>query len=130
MNPEPHFCKRRLLVVDDDHDLVDALCEWVGLSAHWDAVAAYGPDDAIALTASAPPDAILLDMEMGGVDGFDTAARLRLATGAKHLPLVALTGNPSLRDAAALDTRFAASVLKPADLTEILNLLDGALALH
>jgi CheY-like chemotaxis protein len=130
MNLDPHLGRRRLLVVDNDHDLVDALCEWVELNADWDAVAAYGPADAIAQAASAPPDAILLDMEMDGVDGFVTATRLELAAGTKHPPLVALTGNSALRDAAALDARFVASMLKPANLTAILNLLERALLSH
>jgi CheY-like chemotaxis protein len=130
MNPDPDFAKPSLLVVDDDHDLVDALCEWIRLRSGWTAAGAYGPADAIAQAGAIHPDAILLDMEMEGADGFDTAARLDLASGSRHPPLFALTGNPWLRDAAALDTRFTASMLKPADLEVLLRLLDGATPLH
>ena len=130
MNLEPDFAQRRLLVVDDDHDLVDALCEWVRLNSGWATAGAYSPDDAIAQAGAVPPDAILLDMEMGAADGFDTAERLDRASGSRHPPLFALTGNPSLRDAAALDVRFAASMLKPADLEALLRLLDGTTRAH
>lgn len=112
------------MVVDDDHDLVDSLCEWIGLSSDWKAVAAYGPADAIAQVRAGPPDAILLDMEMEGVDGFDTAERLDHASGDKHSVLLALTGNARLRDAASVDARFAASMLKPTDLDGLLRLLE------
>lgn len=114
------------MVVDDDHDLVDALCEWIALSSDWTVVAAYGPDDAVAQAGAALPDAILLDMdmEMDGVDGFETARRLEVVAGRRHPALLALTGNARLQDAASHDVRFTASILKPPDLHGLLSVLD------
>lgn len=126
MNPSLDHPQRRLLVVDDDHDLVDALCEWIALNSAWTPMGAYGSADAIAQAGASAPDAILLDMEMDGVDGFDTADRLDRATAPHHPPLVALTGNPRLRDEAALDARFTASLLKPTDLDALVKLLERA----
>lgn len=130
MNLDVHHSQRRLLVVDNDHDLVDSLCEWIGLSSDWTAVPAYGPAEAIALAGSSPPDVILLDMEMRDADGFDTAKRLSLASGAKHSAILALTGNAYLRDAASLDPRFTASMLKPADPGRLLVLLSSLVPEH
>ena len=120
--PVPHP-PRRIMVVDDDHDLVDSLCEWIGLSSDWSVVPAYGPGEAIALARRAAPDVILLDMEMDDADGFETAERLRQAAGAKHSAILALTGNADLRDAALRDPRFSASMLKPADPRRLMVLL-------
>lgn len=130
MNIESASPHRRLLVVDDDHDLVDSLCEWIALSSDWTAVAAYGPADAIAQASVMPPDAILLDMEMGDINGFETAERLELASGPRHPALLALTGNEWLLEAASLDARFSASILKPADLEALLSLLDRVSPAH
>jgi CheY-like chemotaxis protein len=121
---------RSLMVVDDDHDLVDAVCEWVRLGSDWRAVAAYGSADAIAQATVAAPDAILLDMEMAGADGFETAQQLAAVSGARHSALLAYTGNPRLRDAAALDARFSASILKPADPNDLLALLEDLSPAH
>lgn len=118
------------MVVDDDPDLVDALCELIGLCSDWTTIGAYGPEDAIDRAAQTAPDAILLDMEMDGVDGFDTADRLETAAGAKHPALFALTGNERLRDAALMDVRFTASMLKPADLNGLLSLLEKVSSAH
>ena len=118
------------MVVDDDHDLVDALCEWIELSSDWTVVCAYGPAEAIAQAASAAPDAILLDMEMDGFDGFDTAERLSAATAGTHPALLALTGNARLCEAASRDARFAAAMLKPTDLTGLLQLLEELSPIH
>jgi CheY-like chemotaxis protein len=130
MSIDTHHTQHRLMVVDNDHDLVDALCEWIGLSSDWTAVPAYGPAEAIAQATTAPPDAILLGMEMQDADGFETAERLGRASGAKHSAIVALTGNAYLRDAALLDPRFTASMLKPADPGRLLVLLSGLLPAH
>ena len=130
MHTVPHSNHRRLMVVDDDHDLVDALCELIGLCSEWTAIGAYGPADAIAQASETTPDAILLDMEMDGVDGFDTARRLVTAAGQKCPALFALTGNDRLRDVALLDGRFTASILKPADLNGLLKLLEKVSPAH
>jgi len=118
------------MVVDNDHDLVDSLCEWIGLSSDWTAVPAYGPADAIAQAGMSPPDIILLDMEMPGADGFETAERLERASGDKHSAILALTGNADLRDAALHDARFTASILKPADPGLLLVLLSSLVPKH
>ena len=118
------------MVVDDDHDLADALCEWITLSSDWDAVAAYGPAEAVARATSSHPDAILLDMEMDGADGFETAGLLTLTSASSPPTLLALTGNAWLRDAASVDPRFAGSMLKPADLRGLIGLLERATSPH
>ena len=118
------------MVVDDDHDLVDALCEWIELSSDWTAVGAYGPAEAIAQAERVAPDAILLDMEMDGCDGFDTADRLGSVAGVHHPALLALTGNARLREAASHDARFSAAMLKPTDLAGLLRVLEKVSPAH
>jgi CheY-like chemotaxis protein len=73
---------------------------------------------------------ILLDMEMIGADGFETAESLDRASGVKHSAILALTGNAELRDAALLDPRFSASMLKPADPARLLVLLSSLVPGH
>ena len=130
MNIDSHGDVRRLMVVDDDHDLVDALCEWIELSSDWTVTRAYGPAEAIAQAGHIAPDAILLDMEMDGFDGFDTADRLGVATASKHPALLALTGNARLCEAASRDARFSAAMLKPTDLAGLLRLLEKVSPIH
>jgi len=118
------------MVVDDDRDLVDALCELIELCSNWTTVGAYGLADALAQVEQTVPDAILLDMEMDGVDGFATANRLESTACPEHPALFALTGNDRLRDLASQDDRFAASILKPADLNGLLKLLENVSRAH
>jgi CheY-like chemotaxis protein len=130
MSKDPQHPSHRLMVVDNDPDLVDSLCEWISISSEWTVVPAYGPEQAIAQACDEPFDAILLDLEMPGADGFDTASTLERACESKHAAIVALTGNADLRDAASADHRFAASFLKPADPVKLLGFLVGLAADH
>lgn len=62
----------QVLVVDDDRKLADALS--VVLNQHgYSARAAYGGADAIQKALKTPPDFILMDVMMSGIDGVDSA---------------------------------------------------------
>lgn len=111
------------MVVDNDPDLVDSLCEWISISSAWTVVPAYGPAQAIAQACDQPFDAILLDLEMPGADGFETASALEKACETRHAAILALTGNADLCDAASVDERFTRSFLKPANPDELLGVL-------
>ena len=123
MNAEPSPAPHRLMVVDNDPDFADSLCDWITTSSDWTAVPAYGLAQAVACASDAPFDAILLDLQLLGVDGFETAATLEPAGATKHAAILGLTGNADLRDAAAADDRFAASLLKPANPDQLFGVL-------
>src|SRR5262249_28887637 len=79
---------RTVLVVDDSavvRDLIGGIFEDAGL------VVRTASDGAAALTsvAAEPPDVVVSDVEMPGVDGFELLARLR--TLAPSIPVVLLT---------------------------------------
>lgn len=120
---------RRLMVVDNDHDLADSMCAWIGLTTDWTAIPAYGIEQAIAKAREERYGCILLDIAMPSLGGFDAAAMLDKASETGHPALLAITGDADLRDAASTDMRFAASLLKPADSDRLLGLLAG-LAAH
>jgi CheY-like chemotaxis protein len=113
----------RLLVVDNDHDCADAVCELLRMTSDWDVEAAYDMDDALSHAAAHRPDAVLLDLEMEGGDGFRTADCLIEALAVRLPRLVALTGNSNLQIEASHDRRFAEALLKPVDNLHLLTLL-------
>lgn len=62
----------RVLVVDDDRKLADALS--VVLNQHgFNTIAAYSGADAIQRALREPPDFIVMDVMMSGIDGVDSA---------------------------------------------------------
>jgi two-component system, OmpR family, response regulator len=117
----------RVLVVDDYDDARDCLCMLLRIWGCQAEPAADGPS-ALAAAPAFRPDVVLLDLAMPGMDGYETARRLR------ELPrpplLVALTGYG--RDEDRESTRragFVAHLLKPVEPADLRALLGRAAGL-
>lgn len=87
----PEALRRRILVVDDNHDVADSLVmllEAMGMEVR----AAYDGPSALQAAAAFKPEIVFLDLGMPGMDGYETARRLRWLPEAHDSLLVALTG--------------------------------------
>ena len=117
-----------VLVVDDCPYLADALgllLKWWGFRA----AVAYDGLSALALASADPPAAVVLDIGMPGMDGYDLAARLRRLPGMGQALLVALTGYGREGDVPLChEAGFDLHLLKPCDPEELRRALDGILA--
>jgi DNA-binding response OmpR family regulator len=89
----------RILIVDDNHEMVKLLSLGVSLAGH-EAFPAYDGETALSLIASDRPDLALLDLMMPGIDGFETLRRLRKLPHATDLPVIVITAseNPDLQE--------------------------------
>jgi DNA-binding NtrC family response regulator len=67
---------RRVLVVDDDHDMVSTLCDILELKG-WTTDRAYSGEDALDRARDDPPDVVVMDIKMGGMNGVETLRCLR-----------------------------------------------------
>jgi DNA-binding NtrC family response regulator len=63
------FGRKRLLVVDDERDMLDCVAEV--LSPHFDLTLARNGADALRRLREQRFDAVVLDLKMDGEDGFD-----------------------------------------------------------
>jgi CheY-like chemotaxis protein len=80
-----------VLVVDDDRDTADSLTTLLYLTGYH-VRTAYSGIEAQRLAAEDWPDAVILDLVMPGVDGFELAARLDPGPRGRRPFLVAVTG--------------------------------------
>ncbi|MCE5276497.1 MAG: response regulator [Planctomycetaceae bacterium] len=78
-----------VMVVEDDEEMNQLQRELLGLYG-LDAVAAYTGIQALEVSARCPTDAVLLDVMLPEMDGFETCKRLRLRQGVR-LPIVMVT---------------------------------------
>jgi CheY-like chemotaxis protein len=83
--------KRRLLVVDDNRDAAESMSMLLQLWGH-DVVFAYDGPSALETAAHWQPDAVILDIGLPGMDGYQVAERLRELPHAKGAVLIAITG--------------------------------------
>lgn len=80
----------RVLVVDDDslvHVLVDA-----ALASSCTIASAASGESALRQSAADPPDLIVLDVVMPGMDGYETCRRLRADPATAEVPVIFLSG--------------------------------------
>ncbi|NVM79144.1 signal transduction histidine kinase [Duganella sp. SG902] len=110
---------RTILIVDDtpaNLTLAVAMLEQQGLRL---SVAQSG-DEALRRVAFAPPDLILLDVMLPGIDGFEVCRRLKASAATAAIPVIFMT---ALRDTADKVAGFAAGavdyVTKPLQSEEV-----------
>ncbi len=114
----------RVLVVDDVHELADTLAMLLRLWGHEVTVCYDGPSALEAATAY-PPDVVLLDVGLPGMDGCELARRLRLVPELDKCRLVAITGHGSLADRRRCeDAGINSHFVKPLDPAYLRQLLD------
>jgi CheY-like chemotaxis protein len=105
---------RRVLVVDDNADAADLLCDILRGLGHEVRVARDGLT-ALAEVASFHPEVLLLDIGLPGLDGYEVAARVRHADREQPL-LVAVTGYGQASDRRrSLEAGFDHHLVKPVD---------------
>jgi len=94
---------RRILLVEDDRILAEALADALGHAGY--AVEAAGTGgEALQILGGRPPDLLLLDIGLPDMDGWDILRRVRDTDRTRDLPVLVLTGlgNASTEQAMAL----------------------------
>lgn len=111
----------RVLLIDDDPDIREALTEELELEG-FEVVPAGSGADALTLAGEAPVDVVLTDLRMPGMDGFTAIAELRrLQPGLRAIVATGLTGDEVRDRAAALGG--CDFIEKPYDLDRLIGLL-------
>jgi len=117
------MAKHKILVVDDDADLVRALR--LRLRANnYDIATAGDGYSAIATAQKEHPDLIVLDLGLPAGDGFVVLERLQKSDSLSSVPVIVLSArDPQDNEARALKAGAAAFFQKPADNEELLNVI-------
>lgn len=117
------FRRRRLLVIEDNVDAASSLEEALRLMGHEVAVAHDGPAG-IAAAREFRPDALLCDIGLPRMDGYEVARAFRGDETLKNTFLVALSGYAQPEDLQrATEAGFEQHLAKPATLEQIEELL-------
>jgi len=102
----------RLLVVDDQRVNIQALFQ-AFQGDHKLSMATSG-EQALALCRSQPPDLVLLDVVMPGMDGFEVCRQLKADDATKDIPVIFVTGhNDEDAETRGLDVGAADFISKP-----------------
>jgi DNA-binding response OmpR family regulator len=119
--------KKKILIVDDERDIVKALMIRLQ-GAGYEVVPAFDGAQGVFMAHKEKPDLIILDIRMPAGDGFSVAQRLKRSTQTLTIPVIFLTGSPEKNaeeKAMALGARFY--IKKPYDAEELLDAVKRAL---
>jgi CheY-like chemotaxis protein len=117
------LAQRRVLVVDDNEDAAASLAMLLRFLGSEVQVARDGAT-ALSMIADFRPDAVLLDIGMPGMDGFEVARRIREQADFAGIVLIALTGWGQAEDRSRTRAAgFDHHLVKPADITSLQSLL-------
>lgn len=109
-----------VLIVEDEtgfREMLKACLEDSG----YDVIAAEDGHHAVSAVKSTPPDLILLDVNMPGIDGFETCRRIRALEGGSDLPIIFTTARTSIEDVInGFDAGAVDYVTKPFNPQELL----------
>jgi CheY-like chemotaxis protein len=116
------LARRKILIVDDEPELVRALSVRLN-SAGYSTLSAADGAEATDVAIRQVPDLILLDIGLPRADGYEVAGKLRSTGHTAHIPIVFLTARTWDLDKAN-QVSPEGYVVKPYEPTELLTLLD------
>ncbi len=89
--------RKKVLVVEDTDSVQVMLRRWIINEGYDIELASNGPQ-ALDIAAHSPPDLILLDVMMPGLNGYAVCRQLRESQGTKTTPIIVITALPAAMD--------------------------------
>ena len=117
----------RVLVVDDDPDLLTLVEMQLRHHGHRVITAGSGPDALNLVEDKGRPDLAVLDVAMPGMNGLALLAELRARKGLERLPAIFLSARVGPEDIKAGTSLGAVYLTKPYVMSALLNAIDSVL---
>lgn len=89
--------KKKVLIVDDERDIVEAL-KYCLEGDSIECMEAYDGEAALAMAKREKPDLILLDVMLPKIHGYKVARLLKFDAEYKHIPILMLTARAQEKD--------------------------------
>jgi len=117
----------RILVIED-HEENRRLLRDLLTSFGYELTEAVTGEDGLVAAEANPPDLILMDIQLPGIDGYEVTRRIKANPALRHIPVIAVTSYAlSGDDVKALEAGCDAYVTKPFDPAELLEKIRGYL---
>jgi signal transduction histidine kinase/DNA-binding response OmpR family regulator len=95
--PQPPATEPSVLLIDDEatlHELVDEMLRGHGYQLRH----ASNGSEGLEMARLDPPDVVILDLMMPGIDGFEVATRLKVDPATRGIPIIVLTARDTTRE--------------------------------
>ena len=122
--------KPTILVAEDSADSREMMHVLLEARGYTVSVASDGRQ-AINRALQNPPDLMLIDLELPGLDGLQVVRALRVYPELKHTPMLMVSGyDPGLYRQSAIDAGCDDYLLKPLNFERLYDLLEGIIHSH
>jgi len=112
--------EKKILVIDDDLDLLEVLSERFKANGY-NVITAQNGEEGLQKVSNENPDLIVLDIMMPVMDGFQFFKEIKKDTAGKDIPILILTARGAMSDTfTALDTD--GFIAKPFESTDLINM--------
>ena len=115
------MARKRILVIED-HEENRRLLRDLLTSFGYELIEAVTGEEGLAAAEAQQPDLILMDIQLPGIDGYETTRQIKANPALLHIPVIAVTSYAlSGDDVKALEAGCDAYVTKPFDPAELLE---------
>ena len=130
-NPDKDASRQRKLVyVEDNADARAMMAELLRM-LDYEVMEVADGESTLPAVLAAQPDAVIIDIGLPDIDGYEVARRLRANPLTRSIPLIALTGYGQLRDKqTAAQAGFNTHLAKPASSSAIVKAVEAVLGLN
>jgi two-component system, OmpR family, response regulator len=125
-NIENSLSQYRILVVDDFEDALQALSQLLQMHS-FEVAATTSARQALNMASTFCPDAIILDLEMPDMDGYEVCRRLRASLTTRDALYIACSGVAGQEPDRLAQTGFDLYIVKPADPLRLIEVIRAAL---
>ncbi len=119
---------KRILVVDDDNDILNILKLMLQMNG-FEVIVTPNGEDALAKSISYSPQLVLLDVFLSGSDGRDICNTLKRHPLTKNIPVVIFSAHSNLQDVLKV-CNADDFISKPFDITELVDKINFHLEEH
>ncbi len=129
--PSPTAGHHTVLSIEDDPANRRLIRKLLSNRASLTMLEAGSAEDGLELVRNCRVDLILMDINLPGMDGFEALAALRCAPETASIPVIAISANAMQNEIDdALAAGFAAYLIKPVDLSQLLLQIDNCITPH
>ncbi len=111
----------KILVVDDDRRIVKTTCDILKIKGH-EPIAAFSGEEGVESVRNDPPDCVLMDIKMSGINGVEALKRMKQIVPALPVVLVSAYATDDLMEEAKRAGAYAI-LSKPLNFPMILSFL-------
>lgn len=122
--------KKRVLIVDDEPDVVESVKFSLELE-NIECLEAYDGEEALSKAKKEKPDLIILDIMLPKINGYKVSRLLKFDEAYKNIPIIMLTARAQEKDKQlGEDTGADEYVTKPFEMDELIKLVKKYLDRH